>query len=52
MSEVRNLALQKVRETCEFLEREIEYEVVSTRKLVTIDPASGLYFMQEVLKKD
>lgn len=52
LSKVRNLALQKVRETCDLLEREIEYEVVPIRKLVTIQLASGLYFMQEVLKKN
>ncbi len=52
LSEVRDLALEKVRATSDFLEREIEYQVVPIRKLVTIQLASGLYFLQEVLKRN
>jgi len=51
LSEVRNLVLRKVREICVFLERKIGCEVVPTGKLNTIQLASGLCFMQEVLKK-
>jgi len=43
--------LEKVKETSDFLEREIDYQVVPIRKLVTIQLASGLYFLQELLKE-
>lgn len=48
---VHDLARGKVEETCELLEIEIDYQVVPIRKLVTIQLASGLYYLQEVLKK-
>jgi hypothetical protein len=51
LSQVRDLAWDKLKATCEFLEREIEYQVVPIRKLVTIQLASGLYYLEEALKK-
>ncbi|HHW27792.1 MAG TPA: zinc carboxypeptidase [Firmicutes bacterium] len=51
LKQVRDLAWDKLKATCEFLEREIDYQVVPIRKLVTIQLASGLYYLHEVLKK-
>jgi hypothetical protein len=51
LTEVRDCAFQKVDETVDFLEREIEYQVVPIRKLITIQLASGLYCLQEAMNK-
>lgn len=51
LSEVRDLAAAKLKATSDFLEGAIDYQVVPIWKLVTIQLASGLYFLQESLKK-
>ncbi len=51
LTETRKLADAKLADLCDFLEREIDYQVVPIRKLVTVQLASGLYYLQGLLKK-
>lgn len=48
LSKVRDVSFRKVKDTCRFLEQSLNYRVVPIKKLITIQLASALYFLEDM----